>query len=81
MPRGNITLQESGSVASLLPSLFTTGALVETGHGLIRGPKLDHQEERLLVVAERTGCLRAHNATGVKKVEAAPRESSNLRRS
>lgn len=40
--------------ALLLPPLLAFGALVEAGHGLIGGAQLHHQEERLLVVAERT---------------------------
>lgn len=50
----------SGTIyVSFLPSLFTVRALVEAGHGLVRGAQLHHQEERLLVVTERACRLHA----------------------
>lgn len=50
--------QTNKTMASLLPSLLALSALVEAGHGLVGRTQLHHQEERLLVVTERTRRLR-----------------------
>ena len=65
----------------LFPTLFTLGALVEAGHGLVRGAKLHHQEERLLVVAERARRLRSrrHPTVGQSVAKAKSRRGGRER--